>query len=186
MNKPFGLPPLAILLLLACLLFFLGLGELGLTDRDEGSNAEAAREMFETGNWISPTLNYEPRFAKPALTYWLMSGAYWLLGVNEFAARFHSALFGFLLILLQYLFLTRVCGRTLALLASLMLLLNIEIVAIGRLALTDAVLIFFTTLSLFGFWLGFHGEGRERHFLWLFYAGMAIGTLTKGSQVTGE
>ena len=180
MNKPFGLPPLAILLLLACLLFFLGLGELGLTDRDEGSNAEAAREMFETGNWISPTLNYEPRFAKPALTYWLMSGAYWLLGVNEFAARFHSALFGFLLILLQYLFLTRVCGQTLALLASLMLLLNIEIVAIGRLALTDAVLIFFTTLSLFGFWLGFHGEGRERHFLWLFYAGMAIGTLTKG------
>ena len=40
------------------------LGGLGLTDRDEGSNAEAAREMLETGDWVSPTLNYEPRFAK--------------------------------------------------------------------------------------------------------------------------
>ena len=57
---------LALLLTLSCLFLFLGLGELGLTDRDEGSNAEAAREMVETGNWVSPTLNYEPRFAKPA------------------------------------------------------------------------------------------------------------------------
>jgi len=46
-------------------LFGPDLGALGLTDRDEGSNAEAAREMLETGDWISPTLNYEPRYAKP-------------------------------------------------------------------------------------------------------------------------
>ncbi|MEJ2232045.1 MAG: hypothetical protein P8X46_12795, partial [Nitrospirales bacterium] len=47
-------------------MFGLDLGGLGLTDRDEGSNAEAAREMLETGDWISPTLNSEPRYAKPA------------------------------------------------------------------------------------------------------------------------
>ena len=181
---------------LAVLLFLLGLGSLGLTDRDEGSNAEAAREMVETGDWITPTLNYEPRFAKPAFIYWLMSAAYRLVGVNEFAARLPSALFGVALILLQYLFLTRVRGPVLGLLGGLMLLLNPEIVAIGRMALTDSVLIFFTTLALFGFWLGLHGstvrqsssqatltagaEGRERHFFWLFYVGMGLATLTKG------
>jgi 4-amino-4-deoxy-L-arabinose transferase-like glycosyltransferase len=193
-----------ILLVLAGLLFFLGLGTLGLTDRDEGSNAEAAREMVETGDWISPTLNYEPRFAKPVFVYWLMSGAYRLFGISEFAARLPSALFGLALILLQYLFLTRVRGPVLGLLGGLMLLLNIEMVAIGRLALTDSVLIFFTTLSLFGFWLGLHGstwpalspveglttggstklttgeEGKQRHFFWLFYLGMAVAALTKG------
>ena len=58
---------LVILILLSGLLFFLGLGSMGLTDRDEGRNAEAGREMLETGNWVSPTFNYEPRFAKPAL-----------------------------------------------------------------------------------------------------------------------
>lgn len=171
---------LALLLAITGLLFFLDLGGLGLTDRDEGSNAEAAREMLETGDWISPTLNSEPRFAKPVFVYWLMSGAYRLFGVSEFAARFPSALFGLALILLQYAFLTRVRGPVVGLLGGLMLVLNIEIVAIGRLALTDSVLIFFTTLSLFGFWLGLHSENRARHFFWLFYVGMAIGTLTKG------
>lgn len=169
-----------VLLSLASLLFFLGLGTLGLTDRDEGSNAEAAREMVETGDWVSPTLNYEPRFAKPVFVYWLMSGTYRLFGVSEFTARLPSALFGVALILLQYLFLMHLRGSTFGLLAALMLLLNVEVVAIGRLALTDSVLIFFTTLALVGFWLGFHGQGRKRHFLWVFYAGMAVATLTKG------
>ncbi|TAJ08276.1 MAG: glycosyltransferase family 39 protein [Nitrospirae bacterium] len=173
-------PKLLLLLALAGLLFLLGLGTLGLTDRDEGSNAEAAREMVESGDWITPTLNGEPRFAKPVFLYWLISGAYRLFGVGEFTARLPSALFGLALILLQYWFLARVRGATLGFLGALMLLLNVEIVAIGRLVLTDSVLIFFTTLALFGFWLGFHGTGKARHYLWLLYIGMALGTLTKG------
>jgi 4-amino-4-deoxy-L-arabinose transferase-like glycosyltransferase len=193
---------LVLLLALSLLLFFLGLGSLGLTDRDEGSNAEAAREMVETGDWVSPTLNYQPRFAKPVFIYWLMSGAYTLFGASEFTARLHSALFGVLLVLMQYLFLARLRSPTEGLLGALMLLLNVEMVALGRMALTDSVLIFFTTLSLYGFWLGLHapspvssppgggrgegegeappGKGRTRHFFWLLYVGMALGTLTKG------
>ncbi|MGH7259892.1 MAG: ArnT family glycosyltransferase [Nitrospiraceae bacterium] len=188
MNQDQHRAYLVLLLALSLLLFFLGLGSLGLTDRDEGSNAEAAREMVETGDWVSPTLNYQPRFAKPVFIYWLMSGAYTLFGVNEFAARLHSALFGVVLIALQYLFLSRLRGPTVGLLGALMLLLNVEMVALGRMALTDSVLIFFTTLSLYGFWLGLHGstglttggEGRERHAIWLMYIGMGLGMLTKG------
>lgn len=173
---------LVALLALAFLLFFLRLGTLGLTDRDEGRNAEAGREMVETGNWISPTYNYEPRFAKPVFVYWLMAEAYTLFGISEFAARLPSALFGVALILLQYCFLSRAREPIVGLLGALMLLLNVEIIAIGRLALTDSVLVFFTTLALYGFWLGLHGEGKgqTRHLLWLFYLGMALGTLTKG------
>lgn len=180
MNQDQYRAHLILLLALSLLLFFLGLGSLGLTDRDEGSNAEAAREMVETGDWVSPTLNYQPRFAKPVFIYWLMGGAYTLFGVNEFTARLHSALFGVALIALQYLFLSRLRGPTVGLLGALMLLLNVEMVALGRMALTDSVLIFFTTLSLYGFWLGLHGEGRERHAIWLLYIGMGLGTLTKG------
>ena len=47
----------AALLTVAVVLLFLGLGNLGLTDREEGSNAEAAREMFESDNLVTPTLN---------------------------------------------------------------------------------------------------------------------------------
>ncbi|MBD0316307.1 MAG: glycosyltransferase family 39 protein [Nitrospiraceae bacterium] len=171
---------LLVLLMLSGLLFFLGLGSMGLTDRDEGRNAEAGREMYASGDLLTPTFNEELRVAKPVFLYWLMTASYHLFGVNEFAARFPSALFGVGLILMQYLFLSRLRGHAVALFASLMLLLNVEMLALGRMALTDSVLIFFTTSSLYGFWLGLHGAGRTRHWMWWFYAGMALATLTKG------
>src|SRR5438105_8950672 len=95
---------LILLLALCALLFFLGLGTLGLTDRDEGSNAEAAREMVESGDWVTPMLNGVPRFAKPVFIYWLISGSYLAFGVSEFTARLPSAVFGIALVLMQYAF----------------------------------------------------------------------------------
>jgi 4-amino-4-deoxy-L-arabinose transferase-like glycosyltransferase len=170
----------ALLLALCVLLFFLGLGTLGLTDRDEGSNAEAAREMIESGDWITPTLNGVPRFAKPVLIYWLLSGSYLAFGVSEFTARLPSAAFGTALILMQYLFARRVLGPATGLRAALMLLLNFEVLAIGRMVLTDMALVFFTTLSIFSFFLAMEGEARDKRWYWGFYLGMALGTLTKG------
>lgn len=171
---------LTLLALLAGLLLFLGLGSTGLTDRDEGRNAEAGREMFETRDWVSPTFNYEPRFAKPALVYWLMSISFSLFGVDEFSARLPSAIFGLGSIVLQYLFVSRFCGAAVGLFAALMLLLNLEMIGLSRMALTDSVLILLTTLSLFSFWLGLHGHDRERWWRWMVYVGMALATLTKG------
>ena len=178
-RSPHALLLLA-LLLLSGLLFFLGLGDMGLTDRDEGRNAEAGREMFESGDRLTPTFNGELRVAKPVLLYWLMEQSYRLFGSNEFAARFPSALFSVGLILMHYLFLVHQRDRTVALFGGLMLLLNLEILGLGRMALTDSVLIFFTTASLYGFWLGLHGTGGARRWGWMFYIGMALATLTKG------
>lgn len=171
---------LAILLLLGGLFFFWGLGSMGLTDRDEGRNAEAGREMLERGDWISPTFNYEPRYAKPALVYWLMSASYYVLGVSETAARLPSAIFGLGLVLITYGFLARMRDSVTALIGALMLLLNLEMISLSRMALTDSVLIFFTTLSLYAFWLGFQTPAPRRRWLWLLYVGMALGTLAKG------
>ncbi len=172
--------PLLLLFLLSGLLFFIGLGSMGLTDRDEGRNAEAGREMFASGDLVTPTFNGELRVAKPVFVYWLMTASYHVFGVNEFAARFPSALFGVALIVMHYLFLSRLRGPTVGLYGALMLLLNIEILALGRMAITDSVLIFFTTLSLYSFWLGLHQPGSGRHWIWGFYVGMALATLTKG------
>ncbi|HKN88035.1 MAG TPA: glycosyltransferase family 39 protein [Nitrospiraceae bacterium] len=165
---------------MASLLLFLNLGQLGLTDKDEGSNAEAAREMIESGDWMTPQLNGEPRFTKPVFIYWLISGTYRLFGVSEFSARVPSAICMTILILLQYWFLTSTQGAFIGLVGGLILLLNLEMVAIGRMALADSALILCTTASLYGFWVGLHGKGKQRHAFWIFYAGMAVGMLTKG------
>ena len=180
--QPFSTRTLHLFFLLLCggLLLFVGLGDIGLTDRDEGSNAEAGREMLESGDWISPTLNYEPRYAKPAFVYWVLASTYALFGENEFTARLPSAIFGLGLLLLQYFFLNRLLGATIAFTGTLILLLNAEFVGLHRMVMTDPELVFFTTLSTYSFWLGFNGEGRDRHFLWLFYIGMALAMLAKG------
>jgi 4-amino-4-deoxy-L-arabinose transferase-like glycosyltransferase len=171
---------LLALLILSGLLFFWGLGDMGLTDQDEGRNAEAGREMFESGDRLTPTFNGELRVAKPVFLYWVMEQSYRLFGVNEFAARFPSAFFSVGLVLIHYLFLALQGNRTVALFGGLMLLLNLEILGLGRMALTDSVLIFFTTASLYGFWLGLHGAEGLRRWIWVFYIGMALATLTKG------
>ncbi len=170
----------AVLLILCALLLFMGLDRLGLTDRDEGSNAEAAREMVESGDWITPTLNGVPRFAKPVFLYWLISASYLSFGISEVTARLPSAVFGAALVLMQYAFAARVLGPSAGMRAALMLLLNFEFLAIGRMVLTDMVMMFFTTFSIFSFYLGVWGEGAAKRWYWGFYAGMGLAALTKG------
>lgn len=68
------------------------LGGIGLIDETEPLFAEAARQMTVTGDWITPYFNGATRFDKPPLVYWLMAIAYQVVGVNEWSARFPSAL----------------------------------------------------------------------------------------------
>ena len=73
--------------------FFAGLS-IPLLGPDEPRYAQVAREMFERGDWITPTLGGFNWFEKPALLYWLQIISYNIFGVSEFAARLGSALFG--------------------------------------------------------------------------------------------
>ncbi len=56
--------------------FFLGLGRQAITDADEAFYAEASREMVESGDWLTPRFNYQHRWQKPVLYYWLTAATY--------------------------------------------------------------------------------------------------------------
>ncbi len=87
--------PFWSLLLVAVVFYgclFSHLGTLGLVGPDEPRYAAVAREMAESGDWITPRLNGHPWFEKPVLYYWAAAGAFRLLGVTEFAGRLPSAL----------------------------------------------------------------------------------------------
>jgi len=72
--------------------FFSHLDALGLVGPDEPRYAAVARAMAESGDWVTPRLNSQPWFEKPALYYWGAAIAFRAFGVNEFAARLPSAL----------------------------------------------------------------------------------------------
>src|SRR5690349_18380279 len=59
---------------------------------DEGRYAEIAREMVESGDWVTPRLNGLKYFEKPPLQYWLTAASFVAFGFNEWAARLTPAL----------------------------------------------------------------------------------------------
>ncbi|MBV6622254.1 MAG: glycosyltransferase family 39 protein [Rivularia sp. (in: Bacteria)] len=80
------------ILLVAGIAFFWHLGSFSLIDETEPLFAEASRQMYVTGDWITPYFNGETRFDKPALIYWCQAIAYMIFGVNEWAVRLPSAI----------------------------------------------------------------------------------------------
>ncbi len=68
------------------------LGALGLTGPDEPRYTSIARNMAESGDWVTPRLDSKPWFEKPILFYWEAAASFRVFGENDYAARFPSAL----------------------------------------------------------------------------------------------
>lgn len=155
-----------------------GLGSMSLWDIDEGLNAEAAREMYESGNYIVPRFNFQPRNAKPALLYWLQAAAYRQLGVNELAARLPSALAALGVVLLTYNLARRMFDPLTGLLAGAILISSIQVCLLAHAATPDMLLLLGVMLGFNAFWAGYSYDRK----LWLATCafGTAIAVLAKG------
>ena len=182
-----AIKPQLALALVAATVFFTNLGVPRLWDEDEPRNAACAREMLERGDWVVPTFNYELRTQKPVLLYWLMMGSYWLFGVNEFAARFPSAVLAVGTTLVTFQLGRRLFNIRTGMLAGLAMATCLMFGVAGRAATPDSCLIFFTSLSVLAFVQGsgfrVQGSGRYRS-RWtnsvLMYGAMALAVLAKG------
>jgi 4-amino-4-deoxy-L-arabinose transferase-like glycosyltransferase len=85
----------AILILITlCICYFSHLGVIGFVGPDEPRYAWIARDMAETGDWVTPRLYGKPWFEKPPLLYWGGAIFFKLFGSNlpEVAARLPSAI----------------------------------------------------------------------------------------------
>ena len=168
-------------MLLALLSFFGGLGRGAITDTDEAFYAESAREMVESGDWLTPHFNYEPRFQKPILYYWLTAATFAVTGANEFAARLWAAVSGVGLVLV-----TTACGRrwfdeTIGILAGAITATSFGYFALARMSLPDLPLACFITLAIWATFVAtLERERQPRNWLLLAAAAAALGFLTKG------
>jgi 4-amino-4-deoxy-L-arabinose transferase-like glycosyltransferase len=168
----------ALLIVLSAFLFFLNLGGAALWDIDEGCYASCSLEMMEADNWIVPTFNGQLYVHKPALLYWLQILSYRGFGVNEFAARFPSALAALGTVLLAYELARSMFSRTTGLIAGVIVVSTPMMCGAARFANQDSLLNFFTVLTLTVFWMGL----AERRWWWFLLLGVASGlaVLAKG------
>ena len=169
----------AVAVLISFAVYFHGLGDYGFIDPDEGRYSEIPREMIETGDFITPRLNYVKYFEKPPLHYWLTAASFKIFGENEFSGRLFPVLSGLGCCVLAYVLALKVTkSRYAAELSGLMLSSSVLWYAASRINLTDMTLTFFFTASMTCYYLW--STENKKLMLLLFYAFMAFAVLTKG------
>tara|TARA_A100001015_G_scaffold126621_1_gene140312 strand:+ start:5730 stop:7289 length:1560 start_codon:yes stop_codon:yes gene_type:complete len=165
-------------MLVAALVSFTFINAYPISILDEAKNAEAAREMWATGNYWVPTFNGELRTDKPPLHYYFMLLGFKLFGTTVLGARFFSAVMGFITLLATFGFARKHLGNTEAQTTMLILVGSFFFMQEFHLAVPDPYLIAFVNLGLFSF---YHFYATKKHlYLVLFYFFLALGTLSKG------
>jgi len=176
---------------LSALLFLSQLGSTGLVDETPPLFAAAARNMVESGDWLTPRVNGNPRFDKPVLVYWLMGLGYrWipqqLDPFGSLAARLPSALSATVLSLaladLLWCWPQKLVGKGKAWLVPLMASLGFGLCPLvliwARTAVSDLLFTALVSLSLMGFWR--HYASRKRHVPVGSWIALGLAVLTKG------
>lgn len=170
---------IALICVFSIFLFSFGLGNMALTDPDEPFYAQTAKEMLNKGEWLTPRIFGEPQFEKPPLYYWLVIISYKIFGVNEFSARFPSALFGVLGVSGIYFLAKLLFTRRTAIYSSLVMAASVEYAILSRACVTDIVL---GVLILYGFlfFLRWDKNPEKRFYGPLSSFMFALAVLTKG------
>jgi len=163
------------IVIVVALLRFVNLGYVDLQPWDESLYAVRAETIIKFGDWLDQTphsIDGHYSSTHPPLYVWLTAFAYKVFGVNEFSARFFSAVFGACTIVLVYFFGRRLFSHTTGFIAALFLGLNPFYTFWTRQGQFDVALVFFLTLGAYLYLLSVDSTRPWKYFL---AAGAAIG-----------
>ncbi len=160
------------------IVFYFSLAGYPLSNNNEGLYAEIAREMFLSGNYLVPHLNFVPYIEKPPLLYWLISGSYHIFGVTVFAARFITATCGALTVICLCWLGHKIDRAVEAWLAAIMLATSIGFIVIARIVFFDMLLTVCLTFTLSCFYLWW--RSNKKYYLFIAYIFLALAVLAKG------
>jgi 4-amino-4-deoxy-L-arabinose transferase-like glycosyltransferase len=186
----FSKPAIVIWLMIVVLTVGYGIGGYGLIEPDEGRNAEVAREMAATNDYVLPHLNGLPYLDKPVLFFAAVAAAIEVFGINEFAARLASLLLGLATAALTGWFALRFWGRDAAVVAATATATAPLALGLSRTVIMDTMLSFFVVLALVCFFFAVENRTstpseapiRRPWYVWtlIAWAAMGLGVLTKG------
>ncbi len=174
---------LVLLLVAFALIWFVPLGWRHLVPSDEGRYAEMAREMFLTGDWITPRYNGYKYFEKPPLQTWANALTFAWFGIGEWQARLYTALTGFAGVLLAGYTGRRLFGPAAGFAAALVLGSAPYWSLMGHFNTLDMGLSFWMELTLSSMLLAQSGKAGRREarlWMWACWASMALAVLSKG------
>jgi len=150
-------------------------------DDVDAVQAQIARNMLESGDWVTARLNGVAYLEKSPLIYWIMAVSYKVFGVHDWAARLPLALINIALCWVTARFALWAFGRRAAIYSGTILATCIGIFLFTRILIPDAALTLTITLALWSMLRLLDAE--EQHPVrWFFalYLSLACGLLLKG------
>ncbi|HGL4261669.1 TPA: glycosyltransferase family 39 protein [Burkholderia dolosa] len=182
-RLPLNRITLVLLLVAFAVVWFAPLGLRHLIPSDEGRYAEMAREMFVTGDWITPRYNGYKYFEKPPLQTWLNALTFAWFGIGEWQARLYTALASFAGVLLVGFTGARLFNPLSGFLAAIVLASSPYWNLMGHFNALDMGLAFWMAVSLCALLLAQRPGPRAaavRGWMWTCWAAMALAVLSKG------
>jgi 4-amino-4-deoxy-L-arabinose transferase-like glycosyltransferase len=169
-------------LLVSCSVFLpLVISPPHLMDDVDAVQAQIARNMLESGDWVTARLDGVAYLEKSPLIYWIMAVSFKVFGVHDWAARLPLALINIALCWVAARFAVWSFGRRAGINSGTILATCLGMFLFTRILIPDAALVLAITVALWSF-LRLMDEAEARPWVWfsLLYGSLACGLLLKG------
>lgn len=171
---------LIVLLVTAALYIGCMISPPSLMDDVDAVQAQIARNMLTSGDWVTPRLDGVTYLEKSPLIYWMMAICYQVFGVHDWAARIPVAFFSIGLAGLTAGFAAWAFGELVGLYSGLTVGTCVGLFLFTRIQIPDVILTFTITLAIWSLLRALdEEEKRSRWWAFLFAASVGIGLLLK-------
>ena len=171
-----------IVVLFAAAIYLIGvLSPPGLIDDVDAVQGQIARNMLQSGDWVTARLDGVPYLEKAPLPYWLMAVSFRIFGVHDWSARLPFAVSAILLALTTANFAGWAMGRKAGFYAGLALATCTGLFLFTRVLIPDVTLTLAITVALWAFMRTLDPqETRPGIWAYVFWIAISIGILLKG------
>ncbi|MEQ8170471.1 MAG: glycosyltransferase family 39 protein [Candidatus Eremiobacterota bacterium] len=167
-----------LILLMSLFLYTWRAGDIVFVDEDEARYAQAASEMVESGDWLTPHLNFEAFHDKQPLVYWLNAICFLIFGRNEFSVRIWHSLMAVAGVYVVYLTGRELFDSKTGLLSSAIFSTGLFYFYQSRSPLMDIPLNLFISLGFYCF-IVFTKTGKLLY-NYIFWGCLGLAVMTKG------
>ena len=151
-----------------------------LMDDVDSVQAQIARNMLVSGDWVTARLDGVPYLEKPALIYWTIALSYKIFGVHDWSARVPIALSALALCWVTAAFGVWAFGKRAGFYAGLCIATCVGLFLFTRVLIPDVTLTFTTALAMWSFLRAIDDEEPDpRLWAFLFATSLGAGLLLK-------
>src|SRR5712671_3060788 len=152
-----------------------------LMDDVDAVQAQIARTMLQSGDWVTAHLDGIAYLEKSPLKYWMMAISFAIFGVKDWAARIPLALSSIALSWLTFRFGAWAFGRRAGFYAGLAMSTCVGLFLFTRIQIPDAALTLTITLALWSLMRALENdEPHPARWAYLMWASVGVGLLLKG------